>query len=158
MSASFSITLPLPPSVNNLHTGSAKNKRRSPNYISWVKEAGWRMNELRAGSAYKPLPHDCWYWVDVRLPENHLGDSDNRLKALHDLLHEMGATPDDKWLLGGTYMRSSDVKTNTCAVSAVSLPGGVSERGEELVLLARRILAWSDLPETALVEHRGAIS
>jgi len=133
----------MPPSVNNLHVGNGKAKRRTPHYVSWIKEAGWRINEQRAKGAFRALKPDCWYWTDIRLPENHLGDTDNRKKALHDLLVEMPATPDDRWLLGGTYMRSADIASGTCEIAAVSLPGGVKQRSEELELIARRVLFWS---------------
>ncbi|MBF9050655.1 hypothetical protein GTA62_14625 [Roseobacter sp. HKCCD9010] len=134
----FTITLPMPPSVNQLYTGMGKNRRKHPNYSAWCNEAGWRMNEQKSAGAFGSLLPDVWYWTDVSLPENHLGDSDNRLKALHDLLHEMGATPDDKWLLGGTFMRCPDVVSGTCVVHAVSVPGGAKAQMDQLRFLAER--------------------
>lgn len=157
--AGFTVTLPMPPSVNRLYQGQGKNKRRTPACAAWFNEAGWRMNEARGKGLYKPLDPGVWYWTDVRLPENHLGDSDNRLKALHDLLHIMGATPDDRWLMGGTYMRCPDVASGTCTVSAASVPGGIKSHIDEVRLVAERIHA-SALGDSAgaLIEHRGNIS
>ncbi|WP_422049898.1 hypothetical protein [Shimia sp.] len=152
MSDHFKVTLPLPPSVNSLYQCRGKAMQKTPKCKAWFDEAGWRMNEARAGGRFKPLPPEVWYWTDVRLPENHLGDSDNRLKALHDLLHMMGATPDDRWLLGGTYMRCSDVVSGTCEVAAISVPQGIKTWNEEVQLLARQISGSS------LVGHRGQIS
>mgnify|MGYP000185409193 CR=1 FL=1 len=47
MASSFSLTLPLPPSVNRLYTGQGVNKRLTPQHSAWRSEAGWRMNEAR---------------------------------------------------------------------------------------------------------------
>ncbi len=152
--AKFTLCLPLPPSVNNLYVGRGKATRKTPKCAAWFDEAGWRMNESRAAGGYQPLTAGEWYWTDVLLPENHLGDSDNRLKALHDLLHQMGATPDDRWLLGGTYMRCPDVASGTCVVSAVSIPGGVKSHAEEVRVLAERIAASSHAPT---IEHLGIV-
>lgn len=136
----FTVTLPLPTSVNNLHTGNGDKFRRTSAYNAWRDEAGWRLNEARAKGLYSPLP-EGWYWTDVALPQNHLGDSDNRLKAVHDLLHSMGATPDDRWLLGGTYMRSPDVVSGTCRIHAVSLGECPGDALAEVRFLSARIIA-----------------
>lgn len=156
--ASFTLTLPLPPSVNRLYQGGGKNKRKTPQCAAWFEEAGWRMNEARAKAGYKPLTAETWYWTDVRMPENHLGDSDNRLKALHDLLHQMGATPDDRWLMGGTYMRCPDVVAGTCVVSATSVPDGIQSRADEIRLLIERFHASCGAETLLPAEYRGVIS
>lgn len=97
------------------------------------------MNAARAAGDFSQLTPECWYWTDVRLPENHLGDSDNRLKALHDLLVEMQATPDDRWLLGGTYMRCTTVLSGTCEVAARSVPGGAPEMQDQARMIAEAL-------------------
>jgi hypothetical protein len=135
----FTLSLPMPPSVNGLYVGMGKARRRAPVYAAWHDEAGWRINEERAAGRFTPLKANCWYWTDVRLPLNHIGDSDNRLKALHDLLHTMGATPDDQWLIGGTYMRCADVPSGTCVVHARSVPVGPVAHAEEVRFLAERL-------------------
>lgn len=132
------LTLPMPPSVNQLYTG--KNRRIQPAYAAWINEAGWRVNEQRGKGNRLRLPKNTWYWTDIRLPENHLGDSDNRLKAMHDLLWKMDVTPDDKWLLGGTYMRCADVEPGTCVVTASAVEGPRMRRWEQIRLLAERMI------------------
>jgi hypothetical protein len=159
----FTVTLPMPPSVNQLYIGRGKAKAKHPNYAAWTNEAGWRMNEARAAGRFKPLTPGVWYWTDVRLPMNHLGDSDNRLKALHDILHQMGATPDDKWLLGGTYMRCPDVASGTCVVHAVSVPGGPIQQIEQARFIASRVAdqdpdAWRHIADVARGMVQGSIS
>lgn len=159
---SFTLTLPMPPSVNALYVGTGQSKRKTPEHTSWRDEAGWRINEARARGEFRPLTADCWYWTDLRLPENHLGDSDNRLKALHDLLHGMGATPDDKWLLGGTFMRSPDVVSGTCVIHARSVPGGAPEVVEQARMLAEALTDqsnhWQQIRDIAAGMVRGTVS
>jgi hypothetical protein len=139
--AEFTITIPMPPSVNGLYRGMGKNRRRTPKYAEWADEAGWRLNEARAKGEFRPLTAERWYWTDVALPANHIGDSDNRLKALHDLLHSMGATPDDRWLLGGTYMRSETVLPGTCRVHAMSIADAPEDAEREIQMIASRVIA-----------------
>lgn len=134
------ITMPLPPSVNNLWIGMGHGRRKHPTYVAWLDEAGWRINQARAGGRCRNLPPDTWYWTDIRLPHTHLGDSDNRLKAVHDLLHGMGVTPDDKWLLGGTYMRCHDVEPGCCIVSARAVPDARMSQWEQIRFIADRML------------------
>ena len=149
----FLLTLPLPPSVNRLYTGIGKNTRMTAKCRAWYDEAGWRINEARAQSQYKPLPAETWYWTDLRLPQNHLGDCDNRVKAVNDLLHKLGATPDDRWLLGGTYMRCADVDAGTCQVTARAVPNGVSGHKGELEQIAIGLGI-----NTEQIEHRGIVT
>jgi hypothetical protein len=142
----FTLTLPMPPSVNGLYIGMGKARRRAPKYAAWFDEAGWRLNEARASGRFTPLAPECWYWTDLRLPMNHIGDSDNRLKAMHDLLHEMGATPDDRWLIGGTYMRCPEVHSGTCVLHAMSVPGGPVEHVEQARFIATRLAGAETAP------------
>lgn len=121
----FSVTLPMPPSANAIwRWNGGQGVSKAPKYTAWINEAGWRMNEARAKGLWKPLAPDTWYWTDMLFSYAHKGDSDNRIKAIHDLLHSMGATPDDKWLMGGTYMRSHDLAPDMCQVTARSCPDG----------------------------------
>lgn len=155
------ITLPMPPSVNNLYQGMGKNRRKSTGYSAWFGEAGWRLNEARAKRLCGNLKPDSWYWTDIRLPQNHLGDTDNRLKAVHDLLHQMHLTPDDKWLLGGTYMRCPHVEPGTCVVSVASMDCSNLNHWQQIRLIAERMIAAdAALPKsagTSFVEHRGVV-
>lgn len=155
---SFTLTLPLPTSVNQLYIGKGKTKRLHPNAAGWKNEAGWRINEARAAGKYKPLPSNIWYWTDILLPRNHLGDSDNRLKVLHDLLHEMGATPDDKWLFGGTYMRSDDVISGTCRVTATALSQDMNKDTWRAIRWLADQMCGDPMPSAEEIELRGVVT
>lgn len=152
----FTLTLPLPTSVNRLYVGKGKNCRKTREYIAWLNEAGWLMNADRAKGRYNPLPPDQWYWTDIRLPENDSGDSDNRLKAAHDLLHKMGATPDDKWLKGGTYFRCPDVASGTCVVNATTIRSSVTVCRHQIKQMSDYIMRGNT--GTINMEVRGQIS
>lgn len=140
--AEVRLILPMPPSVNALLTNSKHGgRRKSPVYAAWLTEAGWRINAAKAAGELQTLAPKKWYWTDVRLPRNHLGDSDNRLKALHDILCDYGITPDDKWLLGGTYMRCDRVAPSTCEVAARTVSGASMNEWDEIKLLAERMIS-----------------
>jgi hypothetical protein len=75
----------------------------------------------------------------------------------------MGATPDDKWLLGGTYMRCPDVASGTCVVHAVSVPGGLSQQIEQARFIASRVAdqdpdTWRHIADVARGMVQGSVS
>lgn len=140
MGSEATIIIPMPPSVNDLYTGYGKGRRKNAKYVAWLTEAGWRINEARAAGRLTGIKKKSWYWTDIRLPQNHLGDSDNRLKTVHDLLHKNGITPDDKWLLGGTYMRCKDVEAGTCVVVATSVDTDDLSRWGQIKLIADQMV------------------
>lgn len=122
MTARIALMLPLPPSVNGLHTGTGLSKRRHPNYNAWLQEAGWRINELRLRLAVRALPDAQPYRARMRWPRADGADADNRVKALLDLLVAMRVTPDDRWLEGGSFGRSDSVPPGLCSVVVWSIP------------------------------------
>lgn len=156
----LTLTLPIPPTVNRLYARAASSVTKTATYSAWLQEAGWRINEQRKGQKW--LPRDTWYWTDIRLPQSHLGDSDNRLKALHDLLHQMGVTPDDKWLMGGTYMRCHDVEPGKIVVSARTFDTANLNQWEQIRALAERMIAADAAvgrpPATVILPVRGGIA
>lgn len=119
----ISLSLPLPTSTNRLHVGSGKSKRRTDQYDAWREAAGWEIAAARPRMVIKALPARCWWRSRIRWPINDAADSDNRIKALHDLLVSMGVVPDDKLLHGGSYGRSALVLPGRCLVRVWSLDG-----------------------------------
>lgn len=118
-----SLVLPLPVSTNRLHVGSGKSRRRTEDYSAWRDAAGWEIVQARPRLTVKALPARCWWRSRLRWPVNDAADSDNRIKALHDLLVSMGVTPDDRWLHGGSYGRSALCPPGKCLVRVWSLQG-----------------------------------
>lgn len=119
----LSLILPLPPTIWRLHVGTGKSQRRTPEYVAWLHEAGWRINEARPRWALRGLPPDAPYRARVRWPHGDGADADNRLKALFDLLVTMRVTPDDRMLDGGSFGRSQLVPPGCCSVAVWSIGG-----------------------------------
>ena len=85
------ILLPLAPSTNGLFAGQ-KRRYRSPEYKSWVTEAGWDLASQR--------PRKCHGKVSLAFevrepPTRRHEDLSNRLKAAEDLLVEHGIIEGD---------------------------------------------------------------
>jgi len=86
----FTVTIPVPPSVNHLHA-SAKGGRRYKTrlYRAWERDAAWEIRTQHPGHVIGK------YALTLILPKIR-GDIDNRLKPVLDLLHRLGITPDDR--------------------------------------------------------------
>ena len=92
----------------------------SNDYREWKDIAGHQILAQRAKAACKSLPLGP-YAVHVLVPVSDRGDIDNRNKALMDLLHQMGVTPDDALLYDQRTTRSGNVARGTVRVTAWSL-------------------------------------
>lgn len=87
------LTLPLPPSANNLFANAKKGHGRyiTPAYKAWREEAGWSLQTQRPGKIVGPFD------LHIVLPKMPKGsDASNRLKPLEDLLVAHGVTDDDQ--------------------------------------------------------------
>lgn len=91
------LTLPLPPSVNELFVYvngyGGKPRRVTANvYKAWQEAAAWSIKTQRLPS----LDADR-FAVTIRVPAKMRGDVDNRLKAVLDALVSNRLTPDDRY-------------------------------------------------------------
>jgi Holliday junction resolvase RusA-like endonuclease len=90
---SFSVTLPLPPSINGAYFNASDGSRgKTKTYRNWRKNAVLAIYaqvraDLRVGGAIE---------VEIYLPEGMAGDADNRVKALLDALVDSRRVDDDK--------------------------------------------------------------
>lgn len=85
------ITLPYPPSTNELYANVAGRGRiKSARYRTWRYAAGWELLSQR------PDKITGAYELSIALNRARSGDLDNRVKAVSDLLVELRITPDDK--------------------------------------------------------------
>lgn len=95
----FSVSLPIPTSVNRMFVNHGKKgRRRSKEYNAWRKEAGWRI--LVAKERHKiavPSMHDFGLIIEIDRPSRKR-DLDNCMKALIDSLVTGGVVHDDNQL------------------------------------------------------------
>ena len=114
----FSISIPVPPSVNHMHKSGRGYRYSTAEYRNWQRSAGWEV--LRQ----KPVPLTaCRYEVELTLPAKLRGDIDNRIKPVLDLLVKLGVVPDDRFCAS---VRASADKAlvNLASVSVRSVPDG----------------------------------
>lgn len=100
-----SITLPFPPTLNNLFLNvRGRGRVASKAYKAWQNAAGW---ELRA---QRPQPIKGRYRLTVTLtaPDRRARDADNYIKAPSDLLKAMGVIEDDSLAKSVTAEWSDD--------------------------------------------------
>ena len=88
---SVKLTLPVPPSTNNLYRGGPRYK--TDEYKAWIHDAGWLVRAQHPGSLPDKVPLRC----KVELPIPRKRDTDN-LKAIGDLLKRLGIIGDDRWI------------------------------------------------------------
>lgn len=98
---SYSLTLPLPPSVNNLYSTFMRGKKpvraRSHSYDNWIDMAHFAANQQGVVSrAEEPTRKNTWhvqarFWVPT-----WRSDLDNHFKALNDWLATRFALSDNR--------------------------------------------------------------
>lgn len=86
---SFLISIPVPPSSNNLFANGRRGRFKTAEYKSWIDEAGWTVK------AQKPTPVKGPYKLFITVPKIR-GDLGNREKAVSDLLVSLGLIDDDR--------------------------------------------------------------
>jgi Holliday junction resolvase RusA-like endonuclease len=112
VSDAISITLPKPPSVNELFanvpgTGRVKTQK----YRSWERDAGWLLREQRPGHI------EGHYELTIRMPRGR-GDLGNAEKATSDLLVKHGVIDDDKFARRIVLERDDEAKDMVVTVRA----------------------------------------
>lgn len=83
------ITLPIPPSTNNLFFNRYRGRTKTDAYKAWITQAGCELNLQRV----QPVPG--YVEVEIRLPQKMRGDIDNRAKAILDLFVSHKLIEDD---------------------------------------------------------------
>lgn len=86
----IAITLPLPPSTNNLFSNGMRGRYPTEKYKQWRMAAGRVLQEQTAGQIILG-PWSC----SISVPPKMRGDIDNRAKAILDLLVSHGIVGDD---------------------------------------------------------------
>lgn len=94
--SSVSLTLPMPPSVNEMFRNvPGRGRVKTAVYLDWKGHAGWTLKEQRPTSIKGPV------LIVVSVERGSASaDLDNRIKALFDLLVEHCVIEDDKHVVG----------------------------------------------------------
>lgn len=108
------IDLPVPPSLNNIFISVGNRRVKSPDYLAWIAEAGWRLSAQRPGRVAGTFE------ARLELPARTLGDIDNRYKAVGDLLVKHGVTEDDSRKQRLVIERSTDVTEARVTIRAMA--------------------------------------
>ena len=90
---SITLELPLPPSTNRLWRVFRGRLIRSEEYRGWIKQAGLEILVQKPKLPCKAISGP--YSLIVRLKLGNGRDSDNRVKALNDLLQKHGFIQND---------------------------------------------------------------
>ena len=93
-SATLTISTP-PPSVNNMHHVSGRQKRTSAEARAWKSMAAWELKQQVGISG------PCYWSAEILIPgDSTKADLDNLSKGILDALGDAGKTPDDRYLVG----------------------------------------------------------
>jgi len=87
------IFLPLPPSANKLWRYGQERVFKSPEYQSWLEEAGYKLN----GQHPRPVPGPYKLTILAQRPPRRHRDLGNLEKALSDILVRHKVVDDDAW-------------------------------------------------------------
>lgn len=108
------LSLPWPPSVNNLYINAGHKRARSPAYRKWQEEAGWYLKAARPHKFTEPVS----VTLDLCPPDNRRTDADNRNKAVLDLLVTHGVIPaDDSRYVKSVTARFVENAVHSCVVT-----------------------------------------
>lgn len=103
------ITLPFPPSTNNMFINGSKGRFRSQKYDEWIKEAGWELARQRPPKVAGPVVL-FFHFQDGR--DKRKRDITNLIKAPEDLLVKHGIIEaDDNSIVRAVEARWSDTVT-----------------------------------------------
>jgi Holliday junction resolvase RusA-like endonuclease len=86
------VTIPRPPSANNLFIGVGSRRVRSPRYREWADVAGWEIKRQRPAKTLGPVS------LKLEIQEPSTGrrqDLDNKAKSAVDLLVSHGLIESD---------------------------------------------------------------
>ena len=91
------ITLPMPPSTNNMFLNSSRGRFRSQKYDTWIQEAGWELTRQRPLKVAGPVAL-TFEFQDGR--DKRKRDVTNLIKAPEDLLVSHGIIEaDDQYIV-----------------------------------------------------------
>lgn len=116
MTATFTLTLPLCPPLNNLFANAPGIGRvKSARYRTWLQAAGWTVAAARLKPVKGPIA------VTIALPVAMRGDIDGRAKGALDLLVKHGLIDDDRHVQALTLRRCLAGERKTMVVTVAAM-------------------------------------
>jgi crossover junction endodeoxyribonuclease RusA len=109
------ITLPFPPSTNNLFKNIGKGRARTAAYNAWINEALWMVKAQRPASVTGRFTFEML----VQRPDKRARDIDNLTKPVLDLLKKAGVIRDDSDAKRIVLEWSDDAPTKGAGVSVM---------------------------------------
>ena len=93
MTATVTISLPMPPSANRIWRAGRRRVYRSAAYLRWLRSAGWELKTQRP----TPFPAGLSIGITIRAgkPDKRRRDADNIAKAICDLLQAHAVIDND---------------------------------------------------------------
>jgi crossover junction endodeoxyribonuclease RusA len=95
MALMITLTLPYPPTTNNLFVNAGKGRNKSPGYRKWLQEAGLEIMAQRPRLASRKVTGPYTFALVAERPDNRRRDLGNLEKPVSDLLVSMGLIGDD---------------------------------------------------------------
>lgn len=89
------LTMPMPPSLNNAFVNIKRGRRKSKAHEAWASEADWKIR------AQRPIPvagRVVLEWVFGWKEISKLSDLSNRIKLAEDALVAAGVIDDDRFI------------------------------------------------------------
>ena len=97
------ITLPIPPSANNLWKPLGKGLAKTSSYKSWLALCSVKLLQIRPDR----MPQATPLAVTIIVATSRRRDVDNVIKPSIDMLESCGVIPDDRWVDKVTAKRAT---------------------------------------------------
>jgi Holliday junction resolvase RusA-like endonuclease len=123
----LSLTLPIPPSANNMfYNVPGKGRRKSKDYRAWIAAAMGCLWEQKPRGGFPTFERG--FHILVAVPVTMRGDAGNREKAASDFLKKpAGIISDDRHAASVAVHRVSSVPAGMCIVTVSDKPISVAE-------------------------------
>lgn len=95
MAPMICLTLPYPPTTNNLFVNVGKGRKKSTEYRAWLDRAGLEIMAQRPQLATRNIAGAYTFSLVAERPDRRRRDLSNLCKPVEDLLVSMGLLSDD---------------------------------------------------------------
>lgn len=117
----ISLTLPIPPSLNNMFGNKkvGKGRYKTKPYTDWIDRA---LIAIR-NAGVTPEKKIKFFKLVIFLPAKMRGDGDNRPKGIFDILKRAKIIVDDRYCRGSTWDFRDDIPIDFCVIELTPIEG-----------------------------------